>query len=165
MQELAELCETEALDKPIFRVMANNLKRAANEFVQKHMFTLQIINFDQGNVGKLEEEMSPNPKFIKYQSPQWKKMIPSLINELFTLNSSLESGFLEFYTSEGDLMPLDDPSVLKETLRNQEIILNEQLNQLNSELSRTRKSGEDYSSIEASIKDIKRELDRLIKLK
>ena len=172
MQELAELCETEALDKPVFRVMAGNLKRAANEFIQRHMFTLQIINFEaETSAKRAADNETKDDKQLAVTRVQkqpattldWKNLFPSLLNELF--NSSLEPGSFEFYTPEGDLISLDDPKVLKDTLRNQEIVLKEQLEQLNKELSRTKAGNEDTASIEAAIEDIKRELNRLKRLK
>ena len=172
MQELAELCETEALDKPVFRLMAGNLKRAANEFIQRHMFTLQIINFEaETSAKRAADNETKDDKQLAVTRVQkqpattldWKNLFPSLLNELF--NSSLEPGSFEFYTPEGDLISLDDPKVLKDTLRNQEIVLKEQLEQLNKELSRTKAGNEDTASIEAAIEDIKRELNRLKRLK
>ena len=177
MQELAEICEIEALDRPIFRVMAGNLRRAANEFIQKHMFTLQIINFepetirkraaiDGNNLNVIDTDIKDISKQTTSSSSDWKSIFPSLINELFSVNEcNLEPGSFEFYTPEGDLISLDDPKVLNDTLRNQETILKEQLDQLNKELTRTRTSKEDTTSIESAIEDIKRELNRLKRLK
>ena len=54
VQELAEIAENEALEKPVYRLFANNLRRAGNEFLQKHMFTLQIL--DLSNESKEDAE-------------------------------------------------------------------------------------------------------------
>lgn len=188
MQELAEICETEGLERPVFRVMAGNLRRAASEFIQRHMFTLQIINFEPSGPGLndntttnnnntnnnnknntnaqtqcIDKQTPKQPSTTQAQSSDWKNLFPSLINELFS--STLEPGLFEFYTSEGDLISLDDPKVLNDTLRNQENILKEQLDQLNKEISRTRACGEDTTSIEVAAEDIKKELNRLKRLK
>lgn len=174
MQELAEICETEALDKPIYKVMAVNCRRAGNEFIQKHMFTLQIINFepetetvkykDQDVNVKVDVRKDINNNNSNHNTKEyWKNLFPALINELFS--SNLEPGLFEFYTPEGDLISLDDPKILNDTLRNQETILKEQLNQLETELKKTRASGEDTTAIESALEDIKKELNQLKRLK
>lgn len=172
MQELAEICDVEGLERSVFRVMAGNLRRAANEFIQKHMFTLQIINFEPINSGAnsnnddnihVQKQFTNTQTSTQQKSTDWKNLVPTVINELFS--SSLKAGLFEFYTSEGDLISLDDPKVLKDTLRNQESILKEQLDQLNLEMARKRASGEETTSIETAVEDIKRELDRLKRLK
>ena len=173
VQELTELAENEALEKPIFRVFANNLKRAGNEFLQKHMFTLQILDLTntEADTENTASKCDVTRSSVETQEDgfkgQIKKLFPSLINELFKVSSSSESGLLEFYNDEGDLVPLTN-----EALDNKESVLKEQLEQLQKELRRDADSDEDndmresrHQTIKHAINDIKIELDRLSKLK
>lgn len=177
VQELAEVAENEALERPVFKVFANNLRRAGNEFLQKHMFTLQILDLNCGEIKETEYEKNEcikDQKPISVTSPnslkgQIKKLFPSIMNELFKVSSSSELGFLEFYDEEGDLIPLTDSKMIKEALGNKEQVLKEQLDQLEKEISRKPDEGEDTETreqtIKEAIKDVKNELDRLQKLK
>lgn len=184
VQELAEVAENEALEKPVFRVFANNLKRAGNEFLQKHMFTLQILDLNSCSSDCNKKEESNKQQIYKESnltSPdslkgQIKKLFPSIMNELFKVSSSSsEFGLVEFYSEEGDLIPLTDSEVIKEALGNKEQVLKEQLKQLEKEITRNsnnekeKEKEEDSESREQTIKqaitDIKSELDRLQKLR
>lgn len=175
VQELAELAESEALDKPIFKVFANNLRRAGNEFLQKHMFTLQILDLTTENekesaaIEKKKESNEPSVDGSAGLKEQIKKLFPSLMNELFKMSSSSDpSLLLEFYTDEGDLIPFNDAEGIKEALNNKEHILKEQLNQLERELDTEEEDQETREARDGAIKqaivDVKIELERLHKL-
>ena len=182
IQELAEISENEALEKPIFKVFANNLRRAGNEFLQKHMFTLQIIDLNSKSLEDNKETKDTVPcdketvredkipynkgttapfntipcnKEVDSLKGQIKKLFPSIMNELFKVSSSSEFGLLEFYNQEGDLIPLTDSEVIKEALGNKEQVLKEQLEQLQLESSRKQQPNddeEDYKTRELIIK-------------
>ena len=193
VQELAEISENEALEKPIFKVFANNLRRAGNEFLQKHMFTLQIIDLNSKSTEDNKETVPHNKETVPYSKDtipykkgtaipcnkevdnlkgQIKKLFPSIMNEFFKVSSCSEFGLLEFYNQEGDIIPLTDSEMIKEAFGNKEQVLKEQLEQLELESSRKQQPDddeEDYetreSTIKQAIKDVKIELDRLKKTK
>lgn len=175
VQELAEVAENEALEKPIFKVFANNLRRAGNEFLQKHMFTLQILDLNSKTSEDSHKDPVPDAAAADAVSPendslkgQIKKLFPSIMNELFKVSSSSEFGLLEFYNQEGDLIPLTDSQVIKEALWNKEQVLKEQLEQLEKESSRKQPSDDETrdlrnETIKRAINDVKSELYQLKK--
>lgn len=172
VQELSEVAENEALERPVLKVFANNLRRAGNEFLQKHMFTLQILDLNCEDAKEAEDTKEhtvssvTSPNSLKGQI---KKLFPSIMNELFKISSSSELGLHEFYNEEGDLIPLTDCEMIKEALGNKEQVLQEQLDQLEKEVSRKPDEGEDSETrkqtLKEAIRDVKNELDRLQKLK
>lgn len=171
VQELTELAESEALDKPVFRVFANNLRRAGNEFLQKHMFTLQILDLtkESAEIERKKESNEPSVEGSDGLKGQVKKLFPSLLNELFKMSSSSDPSFLlEFYTDEGDLIPFKDSERIREALNNKEHVLKEQLIQLERELGTDEEDQETREARDGAIKqaivDVKSELERLHKL-
>lgn len=160
VQELCELVEQEALEIPVYKVLAGNLRRAGNEFLQKHMFTLQILD-TQDNIRDNAKDNSIKAKddTNRDEPSGFKGKFMKLIPSLFTDDHS-DLSFLEFYTTEGDLIPLKDPETIKTALNNQESILKEQLDQLEREYARTRDL-----SLKHAIEDIKGELEKVNRIK
>lgn len=160
VQELAEVCEDEGLERPVFKIFANNLRRAGNEFLQKHMFTLQIIDIEAGKDTSVESKCEMVT--VTEDGKNSFKMFPKLLNELFKVTNNNGTGELgelvEFYTDEGDV--LDDAEELKRAILNQRSVLKEQLRELEGELGRTRDS-EDKLVIQRAIEEVKRELKRI----
>ena len=171
IHELAEVAEIQALELPVWKVFADNLRRAGNEFLQKYMFTLQIIDINSNN-GKIENENSKDYKSDEKEKEdcdgdsfkgQIKKIFPFILRELFNSTNSYEMGLLEFYTEEGDPIHLKDPQKLKPILINQENVLKEQLEQL-EQLESENKFGEG-GAIQLAIDEIQIELNRIKKMK
>jgi hypothetical protein len=71
IQELAEVAEVEGLEMPVWRIFANNIRRAGNEFLQKHMFTLSNHKFNYNKITtSLIETIKSSIKFQFALRPQ-----------------------------------------------------------------------------------------------
>ena len=156
VQELAEVCEDEALEKPIFKILSSNLRRAGNEFLQKHMFTLQILDLDTRKEAEEQFIISTDSSKSSNSGGGSFKMF---FNELFNVKNNIGTGELssmEFYTDDGEI--LKDPETLKCAINNQQSVLKEQLIQLEKAKFT---SLDDENIIKMAINDIKLELKKI----
>jgi hypothetical protein len=166
IQELAEVAEVEGLEMPVWRIFANNIRRAGNEFLQKHMFTLQILEISPTLKPPTTNSTTTKslPPSSKPSSLQLNFNLPSVLSEVFKMaHSTTESGFMEFYNEEGQIVP-HSPS----QLRDQQKILLEQLRQLedkyeNLEAGNSENSLEESIVLSRAIQDIQNELDLIKK--
>lgn len=166
IQELAEVAEVEGLEMPVWRIFANNIRRAGNEFLQKHMFTLQILEIAPTLKPPTTNSTTtkPLPPSSKPSSLQLNFNLPSVLSEVFKMaHSTTESGFMEFYNEEGQIVP-HSPS----QLRDQQKILQEQLRQLedkyeNLEAGNSENSLEESIVLSRAIQDIQNELELIKK--
>lgn len=179
VQELSELAGNEALENPIWRVFGNNFKRAGNEFLQKNMFTLQILEINENN--KLIQQLNTTEPVIiqaaqtheeteiSSSSLSFKKKInnflPKILKEAFEPNNNdpqQNLNLIEFYSQNGDLETFSNSSV-----EHQIKILKEQLLQLKTDLNAANECSEDEKTdgLLRAIDEIEKELKILNKRK
>ena len=167
IQELCEILDREALESPIYKLISTNIRRAGNDFLQKHMFTLQIVvdseNKPCDQASSKDEDDKEDDQFQNGGfKNKLKNIVPSLLTEMFKITENSDSGYFEFYTDEGDLVPLNNDQSLSSALNLQIDILNEQLEQLKVEKL---KEDADKISLAEAIKEVENEIKRLKTLK
>ena len=174
VQELTELAETEALENPVWRVFANNFKRAGSEFLQKNMFTLQILEINENK--KLMQLTPMEPVKIQPQTTKeteteisgskFKKKInnnnnilPKIKKEAFAKNIADPQQLIEFYAQTEDLETFSG--------EHQITILKEQLLQLKTDLCAANECSESEkkNGLSRAIDEIENELKILSKCK
>lgn len=151
LQELAELAEAECEAK--WRVFGANVRRAGNIFLQKHMFTLQILNeqsceaVEESADSSEDEQMSPISKLAKLK----KLLIPETLAEVFSLGLQANDSVVSLGLYDDDGSPI---CANQEALDLKRSVLKEQISQLTAQIN------DEDSSIDAKIA-LKESLDYL----
>lgn len=161
LQELAELAEVEG--EPKWRVFGANVRRAGNIFLQKHMFTLQILNEnsnmnEEESVESEDEAVSPISKLAKLK----KLLIPETLAEVFSLglhaNDSVVS--LGLYNEDGSPICAN-----QEALDLKRSVLREQIAQLTAQMNNEDSSMEAKIALKESLDYLQEELQSLSRIK
>ncbi len=151
--ELADLADSET--QPRWRIFATNVRRAGNLFIQRHMFTLQILE-------ESKDVEVTKPVVLNEMSPVYKKFIPDALIEAFTLTEHDNSSQVSLGLYEQDGQPVLQAN--REALELKRSVLTEQLEQMRRAM-KEEDSGDAKIALQESIDHLSRELKKLSRIK
>lgn len=160
LSELADLAESEA--QPRWRILAANVRRAGNLFIQRHMFTLQILEEAKATEPQAAVATSvESPKSSSATSPLFKKFIPDALIEVFSQPEHANDSQISLGLYEEDGSPIE---ANREALDLKRAVLSEQLTQMRKAL-KDADSPESQIALQESIDHLTRELKKLSRIK
>lgn len=140
------------------------MRRAGNLFIQRHMFTLQILEEEEEQRASHLVSRSNNPVSSptpKTTSPGYKKFIPDALIEAFTLTEHENASQVSLGLYEQDGNPVLEAN--REAIELKRAVLKEQLDQMRKAL-KAEESVEAKVAIEESIDHLSRELKKLSRI-